>query len=337
MGVMHLLMTGLGLAVVVVAQGKESAATQPPAATASPSGSLSPVRFASNGWPVGLSDTPAPPSAELGRPLANRKVAAQATTQPAPTGSGDVLVAAGTADEPLASGMQLDSPLHEVFRATRSPGALHAIGGVEVIWRLSIHGTHGEIIGTRDITQIADCNFPERDRLEDAKGRVFTRDGNQVRAQRNGIPYESLHEEAKAMLELFGLQLRMPWCFGDGKSYSIMAREVANRRGEDLVKLQLQRRTAQSALVFGPEANPEPTDQFELLFEPTTGQPRELLHRFASSRQQRRVLFDDWREQHGVRMPHRRIYVDAAGRATTTLELRRISARRVSERDFRLL
>ena len=316
---------------------------------------MAPVRFSNNGWPVGFEDTaPAPvveTRARTGQSNRNGTVAPQygdpqesansaasnrprATSEPL-VGNGDVLVAAGTAAEPLASGMQMDSPLHDIFRSTRSPGALHAIGGVEVFWRLTIHGTHGEIIGIRDITHIADCSFPERDRLEDAKGRIFTRDGQQIGAQRNGIPYESLHAEAKAMLELFGLQLRMPWCFGEGRSYAIMTREAATRRGEMLAKLQLQRRPPASEMVFGPEANPKPRDQFELLFEPSTGQPRELLHRFVSSGQQRRVLLDDWQEEHGVRMPRRRIYVDDAGRATTTLEMRRITPRRVSEREFR--
>ena len=132
------------------------------------------------------------------------------------------------------------------------------------------------------------------------------------------------------------MQLRMPWCFGEGQSYAIMRREVALRRGENLDKLVLRRRAPSNEVVFGPEANPKPRVQFELLFEPTTGLPRELMHRFASSGQQRNVLLDDWQEEHGVRMPRRRVYVDAAGRATTTIELRRITPRRVSDRDFRL-
>jgi hypothetical protein len=35
-------------------------------------------------------------------------------------------------------------------------------------------------------------------------------------------------------------------------------------------------------------------------------------------------------------MPRRRTYVDAVGRATTTIALRRITPRRVSGRDFRV-
>jgi len=375
--VMRYLLAGLGLAAMTVGQvkpnpdvarvGVSQGSKLSPPATAQPAGTIAPVRFATNGWPVGVGDvSPAPvmetrpgltsdaghgmpdsgyrtgdSNSTWSNPVNNRTSSGQSdarnTANGAAASNGDVVVAVGTSSEPLASGMQLDSPLHDVFRSTRSPGALHAIGGVEVFWRLTIHGSHGEIIGMRDITHIADCAFPSRDRLEDSTGRVFTRDGTTVSAQRNGIPYESLHEEAKALLELFGLHLRMPWCFGDGKSFAVMRKEVAQRRGEDLVELQLHRRSEHGEVIFGPEANPKPRDQFELLFEPTTGQPRELLHRFASSGQQRRALLDDWQEEHSVRMPRRRIYVDAAGRTTTTIEMRRITPRRVTEREFRML
>ena len=367
MDVMHTFLIGLGLAAVVAAQAPSGAGVvaKPQKALqaespAGSSGSIGAVQFGNNGWPIGIGQA-APARSEpyvptvrndpvRSDPVRNsdewlqqerlrmgnetsRPLDGQATA----AANNDVVVAFGTAKEPLASGMQFDSPLHDVFRSTRSPGAFQTIGGVEVFWRLTIHGTHGEIIGMRDLTHIADCAFPERDRLEDQKGHVFTRDGQQVAAQRNGIPYESLNQEAKAMLELFGLQLRLPWCFGDGKSYSIVTREAAMRRGEKLWKLQLLRRPHATEVVFGPEVNLGDRDQFELLFEPTTGQPRELVHRFSSSGQERRVLLEDWQEEHGVRMPRRRVYVDAAGRATTTIELRRITPRRVSDREFRLL
>lgn len=345
MDVMSYLLAGLGLAVATVGQVKPNpgpvnqAVPEAARVAQEPTGTgIAPVRFGANGWPVGLGNAKPAPVAETRRPRAattRRASKRDPANDPMPEAN-DVLVAQGTATDPLASGMQLDSPMHEVFSATRSPATLHDIGGVEVFWRLTIHGTHGEIIGFRDITHIADLHNPECDRLEDNKGRVFTRNGSQVQAQRNGIPYETLQAEAASQLELFGLQLRMPWCFGEGRNYAVMRREVATRRGESLVKLNLRRRAPANQAVFGPEANPKPRDQFELLFEPTTGLPRELVHRFASSGQKRHVLLDDWQEKHGVRMPLRRVYVDAAGRATTTIELRRITRRRVSDRDFRL-
>ncbi|MFT4513590.1 MAG: hypothetical protein ACI89X_000917 [Planctomycetota bacterium] len=347
MDVMRYLLAGLGLAAMTVGQvnpnpeatnrvvSEPAKATQSPAATG-----IAPVRFGANGWPIGLGKAKpaAAPAAKTKRPSRAKSGRASRRTETANAEpkTNDVLVAQGTAADPLASGMQLDSPMHEVFRATRSPGALQAIGGVEVFWRLTIHGTHGEIIGYRDITHIADLRNPSRDRLEDNKGRVFTRNGTQVHAQRNEIPYETLLAEATSQLQLFGMHLRMPWCFGEGQRYAVMRREVAQRRNESLVKLQLRRRAPANEVVFGPEANPKTRDQFELLFEPTTGLPRELVHRFASSGQKRNVLLDDWQDEHGVKMPRRRTYIDAAGHPTTTIELRRITRRRVSDRDFRL-
>ena len=109
------------------------------------------------------------------------------------------------------------------------------------------------------------------------------------------------------------------------------------RRGENLVKLTIERRPPAGSEVFGPMASPRKRDTFELLYEPTTGTPRELLHRFASSGQQRRVLLEDWRDFEGIRLPYRRIYVDEALRPTTTVQLMDIRRRHVADQDFRLL
>lgn len=289
----------------------------------------------------------ATPVAESTPKAVAREISTQAAGRPAspsaqPTGgegseNTSMQDTKATSGEPLASGMQLDSHMHDVFRATRSPGNLRAIGGVEVSWSLSVHGTHGEIIGSRMITHIADCTYAGRDRIERADGCIYARVGQQVVAHKNGIPYEVLNAQAKAELELFGTHLRMPWCFGESQSYVIMARMAVKRRGETLWQLELHGRPQRTDNVFGPEAGDVPRDRFFLLYEPTTGQPRELVHRFASSGQQRRVLLEDWQDVHGVRMPKRRIYVDQAGRPTTTVEMISISPRRTSDRDFRVL
>jgi len=314
----------------------------PPPATGSGAGStsISPVKFGENGWPVGVgSQTPAPvgetkPRKAPPRPPVGSGRQSTTTNNPAPA---KMPTASGTASQPLASGMQLDSFLHDVFRATRTPGAFAAIGGVEVTWQLTIHGTHGETIGTRVITHIADCSRPGWDRIERGDGRIYARTGNQVAAHKGGIPYAALNGQAKSELELFGTHLRLPWCFGKDQSYVIVNREAVDRRGETLWELELQGRAHRVGNVFGPEKSDTPRDKFFLYYEPTTGQPRELVHRFASSGQKRRVLLEDWQERYGVRMPMRRIYVDEAGRATTTVELKTIVPRRVSERVFRVL
>ena len=60
------------------------------------------------------------------------------------------------------------------------------------------------------------------------------------------------------------------------------------------------------------------------------------MHRFASSGLTRRVRFEDWREESGVRLPFRRVYVDENMRRTTMLEILNIASQRVNERTFRL-
>jgi len=357
MGVMRLFLVCLSLAAVAVGQNPPKPERKPaskPAATSgtkpAPStsgGSIAPVEWNGNGWPVNVGDPSPAPAGEVGAktrptPPPSATIAGSggaAATASKPTASPDEQTLATRAEggEPLASGMQLDSHMHEVFRATRSPGAFRAIAGVEVLWSLSVHGSQGEIIGSRMITHIADCNYAERDRLERDDGRVYARVGKDVVAHKNGIPYEVLNAQAKSELELFGLHLRLPWCFGEGQRYNIMARTTVKSRGESLWQLELHSRPQHAQGVFGPQVATVLRDQFFLRYEPSTGQPRELIHRFVSSAQQRRVLLEDWQVVGGVRMPKRRIYVDSAGRPTTTVEMVSISRRRTSDRDFRVL
>jgi len=337
---MRILLAVLGLAVLATGQasnGRSGGGSKPPAG-----GSLNPVQYDANGWPVVEVDTPpAQPLGEVAPPRpagrddqpANAPDADRATARALPQASRQP---AAREREPLASGMQLDSPLHDVFRAIGAPGACKALGGVRVFWRLTIHGSHGEAIGIRELTHSADLGVADRDRLEHQDGRVYGRIDGQVLAERGDIPWPTLRDAAAAELLLFGTQLRQPWCFGDASEYAITDRATVERQGTRLTRLVIERRPPPDEQVFGPEANPQPRDRFELLFEPSTGLPRELVHRFANSQQTRRVLLEDWREVGGVRLPHRRIYVDEALRPTTTLEILRVQRERVGDRDFRL-
>jgi hypothetical protein len=236
----------------------------------------------------------------------------------------------------IASGMDLDSPLHDVFKATRSPGLLKTIGGVQARWRLTVHGPEGEVIGVRDYVHTADLTFERRDRLE-CDGRVFARDDARVIAGRSGIPTAHLKELATTELALFGLHARMPWCYGDGRSFAILDKRAVERAGERLCRLGIERRPPATSDVFGPQRRPRKRDAYALYYEPTTGTPRELVHTFASSGAERRVLLDDWRDFEGVRLPHRRVYVDDALRPRTTMQLLEVRRVRVSDRDFSLL
>jgi hypothetical protein len=305
------------------------------------------VQFDDRGWPVLPAEAipattpPAAPATESrGAPAGSAPAPAPGPMPPTAMPLNPVplnpmpLNPSSAASQP--SGMQLGSPLLDVFQATRSPAAFQELGGVIVSWRLTVHGSGGEVLGTREVTHTADCAFPERDRLEFADGRTYGRLGAQVFVERQGLPWPTLVDSAQHDLALFGLHLRWPFCFGDAEAYAVLQRDVVTQSGERLTRLVVERRPPAALEMFGPEADPKPRDRFELFCDASSGQPRELVHRLAASLQTRRVVLEDWREVHGVRLPFRRVYVDESMRATTTLELLRLERRRTTERDFRL-
>ncbi len=150
------------------------------------------------------------------------------------------------------------------------------------------------------------------------------------------MPWPTLAETAEQELLLFGMQLRLPWCFADGIGYAVVGKDTIDRGGELLQRVVVERRPGGGLDTIGPELDPKPRDRFELVYEAGSGLLREFTHRFASSQQARRVLLEDWREVGGVRMPFRRVYVDGNQRQTTALEILRLEATKTSERDFRL-
>lgn len=336
-----------------VRPGRPQTPAKPSGGSGGTSGSaLQTIRFEQDGWPVvpgeprALEAVPSSPSrtgtgaaAPAGETAAagnamrtdSLRVPGKAAT---PAAGAARRADAGRAE--LASGMAIGSPLLEVFQATHAPGAFKDLGGLVIGWRMTTHGPRGEVIGSREITHTADCAFSERDRLEHQDGRTFARIGGQVFAEKQGMPAPTLLDSGQWELALFGLQLRMPWLFGDSKTFAVMAREVDERDGERLVRVVVERRPPPALDVMGPSSDPAPRDRYEILYEPSTGLPRQFTHRFAASKQNRTVLLEDWRDVEGVRMPFRRVYLDDALRATTVLEIQRVERQRVTERDFRL-
>jgi len=302
------------------------------------------VQFDSSGWPIVEGDLPPTPAPKPAAPAPTGESRSTTTTSTSTTAAGraetngSVTVSETTGEAPngLVSGTRLGSPLLDVFESTRSPGAFKALGGVVVWWRLTTYGAQGEVIGVREVTHTADCAFAERDRLEYGDGRVYGRSGASVFAERGGMPWPTANDTAQAELALFGAHLRMPWCFGDATTFVVVGRDTATRSGDQLARVVVERRPPVGSEIIGPELDPQPRDRFELLYEPSGGALREFVHRFANSLQTRRVLLEDWRDVSGVRMPHRRVYVDESLRQTTTLEMLRIEQQRTNERDFRL-
>lgn len=327
----------LGAAPLAAQEKGAGAPAQKPAA-APPRAPISPVKWGANGYPE-VPQGPAARPAFLDR-------SSTVTPPPAPSvESGASKTAATPLPEAsargpapaLASGMEFGSPLLDIYQRVRAPGAFKALGGRTVWWRLTVYGEQGEIIGRRELTHIADCAFAERDRLEFEDGRVYGRSGPVVFAERQGMSWPTLNDNAEQELALFGMHLRLPWSFADGLSYVVVARNQVARSGEAVSRVVIERRPPGTADVVGPELDPAPRDRFELLYDPVSSEPREFVHRFASSMRTRRVLLEDWREVDGVRMPFRRTYVDESGRQTTTLEILRVEATQVTERHFRLL
>jgi hypothetical protein len=225
--------------------------------------------------------------------------------------------------------------LAEVFNSIRSPAAFRSLGGVTVCWHLTVFGPRGETIGTREVIQRADVNQVERDRLESGD-RVFGCSGGLVFASRGGMPWPSLQEVAAQELRFYGMLVRSPWLFADSGSFAVMGRDQVQRGGERLVRLKIERRSDTRTDLFGPEERPVARDRFDLLCEPLCMQPRELVYQFANS-QVRRMLLEDWREVAGVKLPHRRILVDADGRQTTQIDVKSIEiGQAINDRDFRL-
>lgn len=333
------------------------AAAPKPAGAAGSSGPISTMQFdPETGWPIVGPPPPAAPAKTPPAKAGNQGGTANPTNPTDPTnptnagGRRDADAAARFAAferrvpqeptpnaPPLVSGTELGSPLNDVFKTVRTPGEFKKLEGVVVWWRLTTFGEQGEEIGLREVTHTADCRFSERDRLEYQDGRTFGRLGAQVFAELRGMPWPTLNDVASQDLMLFGLHLRTPWCFGDAHDFVVLEKDVEERSGERYTRLVLERRPPASLEIVGPELDPKPRDRFELLCDPSSGQPRELVHRFASSLATRRVLLEDWQDFEGVRLPHRRTYVDEAMRPKTRLEILRIARQRTSERDFRLL
>lgn len=297
------------------------------------------VRFdGQSGWPIvqGLEVAkPAGPGSEpvpARPPAADRPTAAGEVTGPQAQPGGD--------GPGLAAGAE---PLPDVFAAVGSPASLQALGGATVWWRVTVLGSQGEPIGIREVTHLADLSVPDRDRLTFADGRVGGRLGGAVFAERHGHAWPTMAAAMAPELAFYGLHLRVPWAFADARRFAAAGTGELVAGGERLWCAHVHARGSERGP--GPVLASEPVDRFELWSPPGSppgnglggGLPRALVHEFAGTGRTRRALLEDWRPVGGVHMPFRRVYVDAAGRPTTRLEILRIeTGLAVAERDFRL-
>ncbi|MEQ1630999.1 MAG: hypothetical protein ABL997_01405 [Planctomycetota bacterium] len=279
-----------------------------------------------NGWPI-VPEEPKPSRIPLPAPIGES--VPQTDGLAATTNSERGQVA-------QASGATSASAMPQIFTAVHSPSTFRSLGGVTIWWRLTVHGPAGETIGVREFTHLADASVADRDRLRYADGRVLGRLGSQVFAQRHGMQRLGLAEQAAEELRLFGLHARLPWAFADGQQFVELGSDRMTASGEELLRVRLQARTAGETVGPSPTGAP-PVDAFELWVAANGGPPRELVHTLAATGQRRRVLLEDWREIASVLVPFQRIYVDGAGRPTTTLEVLRFEpGAATADRDFRV-
>jgi hypothetical protein len=221
-----------------------------------------------------------------------------------------------------------------VFVAVHQPADLAALGGVTLVLRITLFDHRGEELGSREIHHEADLAYPDRDRLWFSDGRVYGRIGKAVNAQRFHKPWPVLDDEARDELELYGVLLRMPWLFADAESFVVFPTQNDNWRGEDLVRIPIERRPVQS-LVLGPQRNPVPVDRFELLYDDTFI-PRQLVFRLAATGVTRRVLLQDFREVGGVRIPWRRTFLVEDDRVAMVMKVVSFKfGQRFSDQHFR--
>ncbi len=278
------------------------------------------TRFDDRGWPI-VETPPAQPDLEVATRTRTTPRSMPATAPAA--------VAADHRDNASSS-------LEATFAAVGSARAFRSLGGLTIWWRVTVHGPQGETIGIREVTHFCDPSTSDRDRLEFADGRVCGRLGPTVFAERHGLPWPTLVEASTQDLALFGIHARLPWVFADQQAYSEVAATPAGSDPAGGARVRLRQRTEDGRI--GPDPEPRQLgDQFELGLPASGAVPSEFVQQFVCSGERRRVLLEDWRPVGAVTMPFRRIYVDGAGRPTTTLVILRVEpGQAVAERDFRL-
>ena len=218
---------------------------------------------------------------------------------------------------------RLDSALRQVFESVGQPFDFAQLGGATARVRLHLHGPSGEVLATREFTHEAELG-EDRDRIESADGRrVRARDGAVSFESVDGVLWHAHAAAAAAELELLGTMLRLPWSFGDGQRFVVFPRENVMLDGQPMVRLRIGPRAKSDGI--GPSLSEPEGTRYELWCEPTTMRPVEVRYRVHSESIERRVVLRDWRPVQGnLRVPVRRVLLDAKGRPTLEIEIVRM-------------
>lgn len=291
-------------------------ASQPAAVPQNPS-----VQTDPNGWPVMLPSDDLTPARRLIQAAGNPAHAELHLPEPTPSWSTIPAAPGGAALAPGSSTTGLSSPLRDVWAFLGQPSDFAALGDAHAQIVLHLYDSTGTEIATRPFTHEATLGEPERDRLTFAEGRkVFGRDGPAVWAMIDNLVWHSREQEARQMLDVMGLLLRLPWVFSDSR-YSVHPPEPTEVDGVRKLKVRVQ--------APGDPTSPTPTwHRYELICSPDRMLPEELWYRRAGSDSVRRVALLEYQQlPAGILVPVRRVFLAEDGTKLLEMEVVRMECR----------
>ena len=272
-----LVVVGLLLALAPQERASGNAAAPPPAR----------YELGPNNWPVPVA--PARDGSVLKRPVVE------------PGGLGARGTQDAAAPHPLG-----EHPLRSVFAAVGAPGDVAALGVIRQRMQLAVLDHRGGTIAELSLTHEADLAAPARDRLVLDGDRLFGRDGAHAFAVFRGLAFPAMEAEAADELGWYGLVLRAPWVFADGRAFTVLPREELLREGRPMSRFRIEARPTAADLV-GPAAPATDVDRYELWCDPSTNEPRLLV--ILPAREGARpcqVRLSEYAAQGNVRWPTKR-------------------------------
>lgn len=272
-----------------------------------------------NGWPV----------YETTGPESDESATEKAPTPAAPSVEITPLPIKTKAD--VASPLDLDSPLRDVFRRVGQPADMRDLRGVTAWYEFIAFDHRGSELVKREVTHEADMAFDQRDRLLMPGRKVYGRDGAAVYAELHRLPMPSYEAEAADELALLGLLLRTPWVFADDQRFRVMPETYVMHGRKRVMRIDIVAKPP-----AGTTEDDAPRDRYELFCDPHTFDPFEIRYTLASTGIERRVLLSDYERIGAARLPMRRTIVDESGNATLEWRLLRVdSGLRFARSQFR--
>ena len=219
---------------------------------------------------------------------------------------------------PLAVASSLTGPrpsgLDAVYEAVGLPADLRELGGVIVRMQLVLFDG-SRVLADLELLHFADFASPgHRDRLEfmgmPGMGRVYGRDSGLVFAERSGIPWQQLEQDAAEELEVFGALLRFPWVFGN-EEFLVGSSEAVTVKRKPKTRIRAQRRQMET----------DSADRFEVICDPLTLVP-EAVHMIRGGTSARvEVQLSDYATYGGISVPRTRTFLGVDGQKVMEIRI----------------